>query len=475
MTVAVILMVAGVVLAVTALVVAVCAGLDRSPRAAARGGVVGREGRGVLLRDGDGLVFVRRARRYLLPLQPEPDQAVRRLARGQGSELLADVFRGPDHVVHTVAALDDRDVARLTSPAGVRRRVIPGALVPRVAAAVFAVGVVLTVPWLGVWLTGVTVDATVTNHFLSVEGWDCTITWPAPDGSVRRQDVGCGDDAAAGQVLAVRALAPPFDGAILAVDAGVVRAEVIGVASVVGLSVLVGRALLTMRRRSVTLWPIVASVPGFDGSMPDEERLRARWLPLDDLAHAVQQAERHGDVEDNDLFRSRGRALWTMLRGPVLAGIAAVPLCGLYCAAVMQSLEYGAVTAVLGLVLVVLLAIRRVRPTMAGMPDADGWTAWGQAAAWRRFDGRVFAVLFDSGGALWRIPVDRVFAPEARVEISGQLERGAVCAVRANGIELMTLGPTERLSPADAVALRQDLVRALPGATRRASTLQRQT
>ena len=132
-------------------------------------------------------------------------------------------------------------------------------------------------------------------------------------------------------------------------------------------------------------------------------------------------------------------------------------------------------TAVLGLVLVVLLAIRRVRPTMAGMPDADGWTAWGQAAAWRRFDGRVFAVLFDSGGALWRIPVDRVFAPEARVEIGGPLERGAVCAVRANGIELMTLGPTERLSPADAVALRQDLVRALPGATRRAPTPQRQT
>ena len=87
----------------------------------------------------------------------------------------------------------------------------------------------------------------------------------------------------------------------------------------------------------------------------------------------------------------------------------------------------------------------------------------------------MFAVLFDAGGALWRIPVDRVFAPEARVEICGPLDRGALCAVRANGIELMTLGPTERLSPADAVALRQDLVRALTGATRRAPTPQRQT
>jgi hypothetical protein len=474
-TVAVILMVAGVLVAATALVVAVWAGLDRPLRVAARGGVVGREGRGVLLRDGDGLVFVRRMRRYLLPLQPEPDQAVRRLTRGQGRELLADVFRGPDHVVHTVAALDDRDVARLTSAAGVRRRVTPRALVPRVAAAVFALGVVPTVPWLGVWLTGVTVDATVTNHFLSPEGWDCTVTWPAADESVRRQDVECADEAAVGQGMAVRALAPPFDGAILAFDDGVVRASVVGVVSFVGLAGLVGRAVLTMRRRSVTLWPMTASVPGFDGSMPNDERRRARLLPLYDLAQAVQQAERHGDVEDNDLFRSRGRALWSMLRGPVLAGLAAVPFCALYGAAVMQSAEYGVVTAGLGLVLVVVLVVRRVRRTRAGMTQADGWTTWNQAAAWRRFDGQVFAVLFDAGGAVWWIPVDRVFAPGARVEIGGRLERDALCSLRANSVDLLTLGPTERLSPADAVALREELVRALLASTRRASAAQPQT
>ena len=275
--------------------------------------------------------------------------------------------------------------------------------------------------------------------------------------------------------MAVRAPAPPFDGAILAVDDGVVRASVVGVVSFVGLAGLVGRAVLTMRRRSVTLWPITAAVPGFDGSMPNDERRRARLLPLYDLAHAVQQAERHGDVEDNDLFRSRGRALWTMLRGPVLAAVAAVPFCALYAAAVMQSAEYGAVTAGLGLVLVVVLVVRRVRRTRAGMTQANGWTTWNQAAAWRRFDGRVFAVLFDARGALWWIPVDRVFAPGARVEIGGRLERDAVCSLRANAVDLLTLGPTERLSPADAVALREELVRALLASTRRASAVQRQT
>jgi hypothetical protein len=109
------------------------------------------------------------------------------------------------------------------------------------------------------------------------------------------------------------------------------------------------------------------------------------------------------------------------------------------------------------------------------MTQADGWSTWNQAAAWRRFDGQVFAVLFDAGGAVWWIPVDRVFAPGARVEIGGRLERDALCSLRANSVDLLTLGPTERLSPADAVALREELVRALLASTRRASAAQPQT
>src|SRR4051812_5819538 len=122
-------MVAGVLLAAAAIVVAVWAWVGRPLRVPARGGVVGREGRGVLVRDGDGLVFLRRARRFVVPLSLEPDRAVRRFLTGAresrrsgSSEIAADVFRGPDHVVHTVAVLDSRGAARLTAPAGVGRR-----------------------------------------------------------------------------------------------------------------------------------------------------------------------------------------------------------------------------------------------------------------------------------------------------------------------------------------------------------------
>ena len=475
MTVAVLLMVAGVLVATAALAVAGWALLDWSTRVPARGGVVGREGRGSLFRAGaDQLVFVRRARRYVLPLEPEPDQAVRRTVRpwrGQQRELTAHVFRGSDHVVHTIAVDDERGVMRLVSRDLRRARLTVKALVPKRAASLLAVGVVCTVPWLGVWFTGPTVDAVVVTGYVVADGHECSVTWPGPDGQKRRSEVGCADDAEVGDVLPVRALAPPFDGAILAVDGRVVAMSVVGLGSVVGLSLLVGRAVLTMRRRPVTLSPMTASVPGFDGSMPHDERRRARAMALHDLAVAVQRAERHGDVEDNDLFRSRGRALWTMFRGSVLVGLAILPVSALYLAAIAQSIELGVLGAVVvwGVFAAVVL-VRRVR-LASRATEVAGWRIWTEAAAWRRLDGRIFAVLFDSaGGAVWSIPVDRVFAADAHVEIGGVLAAGTVPAIRANGVDLLAMGPAERVSTATAVAMRRELVQALTGRTAAART-----
>lgn len=475
-TVAVLLMVVGALAAAAALAVAGWAWLDWSARVPARGGVVGREGRGSLFRSGrDALVFVRRARRYVLPLEPEPDQAVRRTAspwRGRQRELTAHVFRGSDHVIHTIAVDDDRGVARLVSRDLARARLTAKALVPRLAASLLAVGVIYTVPWLGVWVAGETVEATITNDFVSMGGWDCTVTWPAPDGAMRRQDVACADDATAGGSMAVRALAPPFDGAILAVDGRVVAMSVVGLGSVAGLAVLVGRAVLTMRRRPVTLSPMTASTPGFDGSMPNDERRRARSLALHDLAVAVQRSERHGDVEDNDLFRSRGRALWMMFRRSVLVGVAVLPVSALYLAAIAQSIALGVLgAAVVWGVFAVVVLVRRGR-LGSRVTGPDGWGTRAEAAAWRRLDGRVFAILFDpAGGAVWSIPVDRVFAPDARVEIGGGLADGVVPAVRANGVDLFAMGPAERVSAATAMAMRQELVRTLTGRSAAARAL----
>jgi hypothetical protein len=283
--------------------------------------------------------------------------------------------------------------------------------VPRLAVAVLAVGVVLPVAWLAVWVSVTTVD-----------------------------------------------------GAILPAGRQVVMFGLIAVGSMLGLSLLVARGVLTMRRRPVTLWPMTASVPGFDGSAPDAERYRARLLPLRELARAVELSERHGDVEDNDLFRSRGRALWTVLREPVLLGVALVPYSGLYSAAVMQSIEYGALTAVLSAVVGVVLAARRGQRARGRVSEPDGWRTWERACAWRRPNGQVAAVLFDdAGGAVWSIPVDRVFAADARVEIGDVLERDQFPAVRANGVRLLACGPAELVSPGVAVGMRQDLIWALTG------------
>lgn len=470
MTVAVLLMVAGVLIAATALAVAGWSWLDWSTRVPARGGVVGREGRGSLFRAGaHELVFVRRARRYVLPLEPEPDQAVRRTARpwrGEKRELTAHVFRGSDHVVHTIAVDDERGVTRLVSRDLMRARLTAKALVSRLAASLLAVGVVCTVPWLGVWFAGEAVEATITNDFVSMGGWDCTVTWPAPNGAVRRQDVRCADDATVGQSMAVRALAPPFDGAILMVDRGVVVLSVVGLGSVAGLAWLVGRAVLTVCRRPVTLRPMSAAVPGFDGSAPNDERWRARMLPLYDLAHSVQLAECHGDVEDNDLFRSRGRALWTMFGGAAVVGVGMFPMLAGLLAGMTQSVELGVLVGVLTWTVIGLtVVLRRARPA-SGVTEADGWRTWAQAAAWRRVDGRVFAVLFDpAGGAVWLIPVDRVFAPDARVEIGGVLDGGRVPAIRANGVDLLAMGPAERVTSTRAMGMRSELVQTLTGRT----------
>ena len=74
-----------------------------------------------------------------------------------------------------------------------------------------------------------TVDATVTRHVsrrtdgTAPSPGPPRTGWPSAGRGVRRRRCG-------GSGVVVRALAPPFDGAILAVDAGVVRAAVVGVA-----------------------------------------------------------------------------------------------------------------------------------------------------------------------------------------------------------------------------------------------------
>jgi hypothetical protein len=151
-----------------------------------------------------------------------------------------------------------------------------------------------------------------------------------------------------------------------------------------------------------------------------------------------------------------------------MLGAAVVPFSGLYFAAVLQSVAYGALTAGLGAVLGVVLLARRVRRARGRVADAEGWRTWERASAWRRPDGQVAAVLFDDdGGAVWSVPVDRLFAADARVEVGGAPRRDEFPAIRANGVRLLACGPAELVSPGAAVVMRRDLVWALtgPGAT----------
>ena len=69
----------------------------------------------------------------------------------------------------------------------------------------------------------------------------------------------------------------------------------------------------------------------------------------------------------------------------------------------------------------------------------------------------------DAGGAVWSIPVDRIFAADARLEIGDVLQRDHFPAVRANGVRLLACGPAELVSPGVAVGMRQDLIWALAG------------
>jgi hypothetical protein len=465
----VLLELAGLLVGAAALGFCGWAWIARQPRAAARGGVVGREGRGYLYRDGPDLAFVRGTRRYRLPLEPEPHQAVRRTARvahGSWRELTADVFRGSDHRIHTLAAADDpATVARVVALDRPRRLTVMATMPSWIVLP--ALGVALGLPALGLWLAGQTVQATVVDRYGSTGAVTCVLTW-AVDGVDRTDDSGCPASVTVGSTLSVRALAEPFEGEVLAdVSPGEVGlAALAGSFGLAGLALLVGRGAMAVGRDPMTLWPVVRSGPGLDGSTPDEQRRRARRMPLRDLALIAECVEGHADVEDNDLFGSTLREVWLLNQRRLGLGAGMALVMGCFVAAASSTPAIG---VVVGLVIVTLVIGAVVVPGRGRLWSAwrsspsDTWQPWDDAVAWRRLDGRVFVVLFDAGGALWWVPVDRVFSAGARVEISGRLGAGADVLVRANGVTLLSLGPVERFSEASASAMRSQLVQGLLG------------
>ena len=472
---AVLVMATGVLLGVAALLLALAATLAWAVRVPAVGGVAGRAGAGWLYRDRDDLVFVRGGRRVVLPWRPVPGQAVRRMAVTPALSLVTTfVFHGSDHRVHTVGvARPALDITALEASWRVRDRLRTLSLVPTWII-VPAVVAALTLPWAAAWVAGESVDARITATVPggAEAGTQCQVWVQRPDGSWSGATFGCAREARVGDVLTVRMLAVP-DGALMGDSpAGAAFEAVVGLAALglIGWRVTMARRAVTSR--AITLQPMLASAPGLDGLLENADPERARRLPLEELAAAVAGAERHGDAEDNDLFRSRAVAAWGTLRTALfMVGLAAL-VTGLFTAASMQNLGAGAVAATVVVVGGATTLSRRLRSHSAWRRSGRAaWTRWDRAAAWRRLDGRVFVVLFDHGGALWRIPVDRVFAPGAVVEIGGPLEPGTRCSVRANGIALFTLGPTERVSWAVAAGMRRDLVQALGGHAASAQTV----
>ena len=115
--------------------------------------------------------------------------------------------------------------------------------------------------------------------------------------------------------------------------AGAAFEAVVGLAALglIGWRVTMARRAVTSR--AMTLQPMLASAPGLDGLLENADPERARRLPLEELAAAVAGAERHGDAEDNDLFRSRAVAAWGTLRTALfMVGLAAL-VTGLFTAA----------------------------------------------------------------------------------------------------------------------------------------------
>ena len=305
---AVLLVVTGVLLAVAALLLALAATLAWAVRVPAVGGVAGRAGPGWLYRDRDDLVFVRGGRRVVMPWRPVPGQAVRRMAVSPALSLVTTfVFHGSDHRVHTVGvARPALDVTPLEASWRVRDRLRTLPLVPTWII-IPAVVAALTLPWAAAWVAGESVGARITST-VSARGEvaaQCQVWVQRPDGSWSGATFGCPSEAKVGDVLTVRMLAVP-DGALVGDTPVAVAVE-----TLVGLAALglIGRQMTMARRavrsRAVTLRPMLASAPGLDNVVANPDPERARRLPLEELAAAVAAAERHGDVEDHDLFRSR--------------------------------------------------------------------------------------------------------------------------------------------------------------------------
>lgn len=447
-----------------------CAPFSGRPGVRAWGGVVGREGRGWLYRDGGRLVFVRSWRRYAVPLRSDPNQAVRRYVRPD-SRLVprvdANVLRDGSRVVHDVGAtVGPREVERLVAPDRAGNRVTFRQLVPRwgiLPALVLAVCVV----WLAVWGAAAPMTATVVEWSDPTGAASCAVSWRLPDGSPGRAELGChGSGVATGTLVPIRALAAPLQGMAMDArsDAGAWFAIVTGTGAVAGLGLLALRASTTTRRRLVQLYPVPDRGSGLRGPTADTALRRAERKSLHELAFAVQLAEGHADLEDNDLVRTRLRVLVTHQGTARFVLTLASP--ALVAAFVLLDFPWWAVLGLCAAV-VVLAAQRWRRPiqvlrAMSSSPDASRTTSWPEATAWRRPDGTVAACLFAHGRLAWVIPVDRVFAPGAAVLVHGNPAVPGPVWLSANGVGLLA-GVPERGSDWREEQLRANLVAAAFG------------
>ncbi len=467
-----------------------CAPLSRRPGVRAWGGVVGREGRGWLYRDGDRLTFVRSWRRYSLPLRPDPGQALRRYLRPDSRSVPrvdAYVLRDDSRAVHDVGAtVGPREVERLAGPDRAGERVTFPKLVPRWGI-VPAFALAVCVVWLAVWCAAAPVMAVVVARNGPGGGAGCVVTWRPPGGSPVPTDVsadgradgraagradgqaelGChGSTVVVGTLVPIRALAAPLGGRAMdgRSDVGAWVALLAGVSTLAWLGWLAVRASVSMRGRLVELYPVPDGGSGLRGLTPTAALRRAEGMTSYELAVAVQLTEGHADLEDNDLVRTRLRVLVTHqgTASLVLMAISPAIVAGL----VLFDFPWW---AVLGLCagVVVLVAQKGRRPiqvlrAMSRAPDASRTTSWPEAAAWRRSDGTVAACLFAHGRLAWLIPVDRVFAPGTALLVHGNPAVPGPVWLTANGVGLLA-GVPERGSGWREEQLRANLVAAAFG------------
>lgn len=379
--------------------------LARRARVRARGGVAGREGPGWIYRDGDTLVFVHRGRRYALPVRAQPHQAVRRYRRTEKTPIVSGlVFRDAQHVTHTVGFADARAADEwLAWSSAESPRLGLRALVPRSTLVVGLVGAV---------------------------------------------------------VLCRSVLVDQGDPALVSIDL------VACLISFAALTTLLVRAALAAGRPAVVLTPVSGEVPGFDGSMPRDERYRAERMPLHDLAEAVQGAEAHRDVEDNDQLRAPLKGLLWQQRAAVVFLVAAAVTSVLFA---VGTASFWSLAVLIVVVVVTAVAFAR-RPGLVALRNARNtsspvhWRDWPSTAVWRRLDGAVFLCLFDGGGLVWLIRVDRVCAAGADVELNGDVAEDRTPAIRANGAWLLALEAPRRVTEWDAQRMRGQLVDALTAA-----------